>query len=307
MRNMLQDYFGFTKKELNGISVLCILIVLIIIFPWIYNRFHKPEVYQFDDFDAEVKAFLASASKKVPENSYKVRDEIEDAELKSSYFLFDPNGLDEMSWRKLGLSPRQIKVIKNYENKGGRFYKKEDLQRMYSISVRKYAELEPYIRIVDHGNQRIADKSFTKGSPSKAHISRQQPFAVVELNSADSASLETIRGIGPVFASRIVAYRNRLGGFYRKEQLLDIYGVDSAKYAGFNGQVKVDSSVIQKINVNSATFEDFKKHPYLTYKQMNAIVQYRKQHGQYRSIEDLKKIAIMNEEILRKIEPYLIY
>jgi competence protein ComEA len=126
-------------------------------------------------------------------------------------------------------------------------------------------------------------------------------------NVADSAALESIRGIGPAFASRILKYRNRLGGFYKKEQLMEVYGLDSAMFGLLEGQILVDPSSIRTININTATFEEMKKHPYLTYKQMNAIIQYRKQHGSYHSIVDLTKIAILNDEILRKIEPYLTY
>ena len=308
MKRMLQSYFGFTKKELNGILVLCILIMLILLFPWVHSRYTKPEVHNFDNFDLEMKEFLATAQVKTPESYDKVRDDIEDAELKASYFYFDPNGLEESAWRKLGLSARQIKVIKNYESKGGRFYKKEDLKRMYSISDRKYQQLEPYIRIASGRKQaKVYAKSYFENNSKKTYPSKTESLKVVELNTADSTQLETLRGIGPAFSARIVKYRTRLGGFYKKEQLLDVYGLDSAKFEEFKNSVTVDPSIIQKINVNTATFDEIKKHPYLSYKQMNALIQYRYQHGVYRSIEDLSKIAIINEEILRKIEPYLTY
>ena len=128
---------------------------------------------------------------------------------------------------------------------------------------------------------------------------------VIELNSADSAKLTELRGIGASFARRIISYRNRLGGFYRKEQLKEVFGLDSATYAGLQAQVSADPSKIKKIRINKAAFEDLSKFPYLTYKQMNAIIQFREQHGNYESLADMKNIAIMNDEILRKIAPYL--
>ena len=308
MKRMLQSYFGFTKKELNGILILCILIILILIFPWVYSQFKKPEVHNFDNFELEMKEFLATAQIKTSKSYNNVRDNIEDAELKASYFYFDPNGLEEAAWRRLGLSARQIKVIKNYESKGGRFYKKEDLKKMYSISDRKFQQLEPYIRIASDLKQSKVDfQSYRENNSKKTYASRAEALKVVELNAADSTQLETLRGIGPAFSARIVKYRNRLGGFYKKEQLLEVYGLDSAKFEELKIHVSVDPLTIQQINVNTATFDEFKKHPYLSYKQMNAIIQYRKQHGVYQSVEDLRKIAIINEEILRKIEPYLTY
>jgi competence protein ComEA len=126
------------------------------------------------------------------------------------------------------------------------------------------------------------------------------------LNSADSLELESVRGIGPAFASRIIRFRKRLGGFHRKEQLLEIYGMDSVKYDQLKDLIKVNAGLINQINLNTFTFDEIRRHPYLTYKQMNAIIQYRSQHGSFKSIDDLMKIAMLNEEIIRKIEPYIV-
>ncbi len=220
-----------------------------------------------------------------------------------AYFRFNPNQLPEADWQKLGLSKKQIKVIKNYEAKGGKFWKKEDLKRIYSIDAALYSKLEPYISIPEEY------PAYGRTIEGRGGVQRhsQNAVVVVELNSADSATLQTVRGIGPVLASRIVRYRDRLGGFCRKEQLREVYGIDSARYSSLEGQIIVNPGPVRKLNFNTATFDDIKGYPYLSYKQMNAIIQYRKQHGPYSGINDLKKIAILNEEILRKIAPYLIF
>lgn len=116
--------------------------------------------------------------------------------------------------------------------------------------------------------------------------------------------METVRGIGPAFASRIIKYRNRLGGFHSKDQLREVYGLDSIKYEQIKDQLRV-SGTIRKININTSTFNELKTHPYLNYKQINAIIQYRKQHGNYTDIDDLHQVSILNPEFLRKIAPYL--
>jgi len=304
MKRFLQSYFGFTKKELNGILVLCILLILITLSPYVHDLFFKPEVQEYADFNREVQQFLASARQQ--DSTSDDRNSRPSGErFKAVLFTFDPNGLDDNSWKKLGLSSRQIRVIKNYEAKGGRFYNKTDLKKMYSISEQKYRELEPYIVIAT--DQPWREESRLPEARRYEAGKKERVAVMVELNAADSAELETIRGIGPAFASRIIRYRDRLGGFYRKEQLRDVYGIDSLKYEELKDQVEANPSAIRKINVNRASFEEIKKHPYLSFKQMNAIIQYRKQHGEYRSIADLKKIAIMNDEILRKIEPYIIF
>ena len=128
---------------------------------------------------------------------------------------------------------------------------------------------------------------------------------VIELNTADSAKLTGLKGIGASFARRIVNYRNRLGGFVSKEQLKEVFGMDDDRYADMQAQITVDPAYIQKIHINKVDFDGLKHFPYLTFKQMNAIVQFREQHGDYASLNDMRNIAILNDEILRKIGPYI--
>jgi competence protein ComEA len=107
------------------------------------------------------------------------------------------------------------------------------------------------------------------------------------------------------FANRIVKYRARIGGFYKKEQLMEVFGLDSVKYTEIKDQIIVDVSKIKKININTVEIEDFKNHPYIRYKQVNALVQYRKQHGKYSNFADLNKVAILNQETIDRLAAYL--
>jgi competence ComEA-like helix-hairpin-helix protein len=116
-----------------------------------------------------------------------------------------------------------------------------------------------------------------------------------------------IRGVGPAFARRIVHYRDKVGGFYSKEQLKEVYGIDEEKYSQIKDGIAVDSKHIIKVNINTATFNELRRFPYLSFKQMDAIVAYRDEHGNYNTLTDLKNIAILNDGILRKIGPYLVF
>ena len=152
-----------------------------------------------------------------------------------------------------------------------------------------------------------AQKSRRTENPANAIPSYKKiaDGVVIELNSADSAKLTGLKGIGQSFAHRIVNYRNRMGGFINKVQLKEVYGMDDDRYAEMQAQVSVDPSHIQKIHINKVDFDGLKYFPYLTFKQMNAIVQFREQHGDYASLNDMRNVAILNDEILRKIEPYI--
>lgn len=302
MKDSIQSYFKFSKKELNGILILFLILIVIFSVPGILRYVDEPDSYDLNQFKNEIASFKASAS----ERKYsfnKVKSEIEDKEFKAEYFEFDPNIISEIEWRRLGLSAKQAKVIINYRSKGGKFFKKEDLKKIYSLRDIQYQKLEPYIKI-SSANFKYPERT-TYPAYKRTVVKADKVFDLIELNTADSAALVSINGIGPAFASRIIKFRTRLGGFHTKTQLMEVYGLDSLKYSQIREKVQVDISQLKKININSVTFEELKTHAYLNYKQVNAIIQYRTQHGNYRSSGDLKQVVILNDEIIRKIEPYL--
>jgi competence protein ComEA len=128
---------------------------------------------------------------------------------------------------------------------------------------------------------------------------------LIDLNAADTLELDAVKGIGPAFARRIVKYRENLGGFYRKEQLKEIYQMDSTRYGEIKDQVVLDKISLRMICINRIEPGDLKYHPYLKYKQINAIIQFRKQHGNYSNIAELKKVALLSAETVEKIAPYI--
>ncbi|SKB27879.1 ComEA family DNA-binding protein [Daejeonella lutea] len=300
MKKQVTSYFSFSKKELNGILVLLGVIMMSLSFSSFYGYFDEPETYDLTSFQKEIALFRASAVERKKGYTF-LKDKIEDREMEPEYFEFDPNTASVLDWKKLGLSAKQIKILNNYRSKGGKFFKKEDLKRIYSITEKQFDGLEPYIKI-----KFAAHKPFSERKLPASPLERtKKEVIIIELNSADSVMLDQLRGIGPAFASRIIRFRNRLGGFHNKEQVKEVYGMDSLRYALISNQIKIDASSLRKVSINTATFEDLRNHPYLNFKQINAIIHYRKQHGKYSSSADLKKVLILNEEIIRKIEPYL--
>ena len=296
-KKSIQSFFSFSNKELNGIFLLCSIIIIVLLIPWFFKRFSIIPKYDFQKFAKEAESFKKTVPLISVSNSKLTHVAIH-------YFNFDPNNISDSQWEELGLSTKQIKVVRNYVSKGGKFYKKEDLKRIYSIPEQQYLLLEPYIQITKKPSNTYPEHTKLV-NPVFSTLKTQIPL--IELNSADSLTLLKIRGIGPSFASRIIRFRARLGGFHKLDQLKEVYGIDSLKFSQIHNQLTLNSTLIQKINVNAATFDQFKKHPYLSYKQINALIQFRRQHGNLNSIDDLKKIILLNEEIIRKIEPYLVF
>lgn len=301
LKNWLNKYFGFTKGEYNALLTLLVILLFVSVFPYFFSKIKLNS----STLNAEEQLAIEQLTLSQKENRahrYTLKNQIEDEESKSiQLFTFDPNTIDLAQWQKLGLSAKQAQAIINYVHKGGKFYKPQDLQKMYTISPQKYQQLLPYINITSL-TSRFNQPNYTE----KATYAKKQPL-IVEINTADTLQLDEIKGVGAAFARRIVRYRQKLGGFYKKEQLLEVYGIDSLKYNEIKGQITLDLNAISKININTAEFDDLKNNPYLKYKQINAIIQYRKQHGKYNNIEDLKKVLILTPQNIINLTPYLVF
>lgn len=283
MKTRIKNYLSVTKTEWNGLVILLLLIVVVLTAPYLYRSIYKEQPVNFKRFDiavAELKK--AGVTGDMPDEEDHSRSKIP-----AVLFKFNPNNLPVGQWQKLGLSLRQIKGIKNYEAKGGSFKTKADVKKMYTLSADDYKRLEPYIDLPAKSNANI------------------KSLLIVELNTADSATLTRLKGIGPAFARRIVQYRKRLGGYHSKQQLKEVFGIDDMHYRDIQAQFTVNSRKVNKININTAEYDDLKNFPYLGYKQMNAIIQYRKQHGNYETFDELSNVAILDEATLKKIKPYI--
>ncbi|MBB2149429.1 ComEA family DNA-binding protein [Pedobacter gandavensis] len=305
IRKWRNNYFEFSKTEFNGLLVLITLISLVAVFPPFYRALVPLKAPTAAEEQALLKMELAKAPDTL-KRSYENRRSYPPAsgKRKSSLFYFDPNVLGQEGWQKLGLSEKQAAAILNYRSKGGVFRQPSDLKKMYTIRPDLYRQLEPYVQIQEPGKEK---KEVAYRSDRSKPSFKPKEIVMVALNTADTLALDRIHGIGAVFAKRIVAYREKIGGFYRKEQLMEVFGIDSLKYLEIKGQISLDATQLRKININTATAADFKRHPYLRYKQINALIAYRKQHGNYSNIADLNKVVIMTPELIEKLAPYLIF
>jgi competence protein ComEA len=340
MRKWLNKYFDFTKSEFNGLLVLIVLIAVVTAAPYAYalvgNEYKEEDdlvlkrlIFK-NDREVSPKSFADKTYKTYKtKREYFARNPKHSARNNVNLFYFDPNLIGQADWMRLGLSEKQAAAVVRYVEKGGQFRQVGDLKKMYTISPEKYLELSPYVKITNpsagkypaglpinsskttNSDQPIVGNTpvRTEG-PSKAIFNSSYPknaVVVVEINGADSASLDGIRGIGPAFALRILTYRERIGGFVNKEQLMEVFGLDSLKYSEIKSQVRVDANSIRKININTVTTDKLKNHPYIRFKQLNAIVQYRIQHGNYGNIADLAKVVVIPAETITRLAPYLTF
>jgi competence ComEA-like helix-hairpin-helix protein len=219
-------------------------------------------------------------------------------EKKTTYFDFDPNKIGVEEWIRLGFTEKQAESIEKLKSKGFKFYKPEDLKTVYVVGEANYNRLAPYIKI-DQNN-------FSKREYAKpVYPEKPKEKFVIDINTADSSLFERQKGIGPALASRIIKYRNRLGGFVSTEQIKEVWGMPDSTFQYLKERLTVNEIKVAQLNLNTTDFETLRKHPYINYTFAKVIEAYRRQHGNFVSTDDLKKIPIITDSIYRKLLPYV--
>lgn len=303
MKTFLKNYFTFSKGDRNAFLILLIILLIVIALPFFNNLFYREKIYDFSKFRSEILEFELEQNRQKKEDSLKRAQPKENFNFlyidnsaeksKLNPFNFNPNNLPTEQWRKMGLTDRQINGIKNYEGKGGRFYIKSDVKKLYVISEAEYEVLEPFIDLPEVRQvQKFQSKSV-------------DTIVMIELNNADSVVLKTLKGIGNVISKRIVRYRLKLGGFYKKEQLLEVEGIDTSLFRTIAPYFTLEKRLIKTININEASLIDFKGHPYISNNVARSIINYRNMHGNYKTLPDIMKSALVTDELYYKIAPYL--
>ena len=228
-------------------------------------------------------------------------------------FYFDPNTISAEGWKQLGLRSKTIGTILKYLSKGGRFYDALDLKKIYGLRAEEYGRLEQYIRI----NKPATDGEaiVKKRAPyyAREQSDQRQPSnnirppskRIIDINTADTTDWINLPGIGSKLAARIVTFRERLGGFYDIEQIRETYGLADSTFQKILPLLAKGDHPIKKININTATPEILKQHPYIKWNLASAIIRYREQHGPFTSLESLLQIAAITPPVYNKLLPYL--
>lgn len=144
---------------------------------------------------------------------------------------------------------------------------------------------------------------FYRDSLPARYLSRKS--IIIAVNTADSAAWETLPGIGPTLAARLVRFREKLGGFYSIAQVAETYGLPDSTFKKIQASLRLDSGSLKKLNINQMDERSLAQHPYIRYKLARLIVQYRSVHGPFSQPGDLYNIPLVNDSIYRKLEKYI--
>lgn len=316
-KRWLDDYFHFTKKERNAVLILAFLIITVAVLPLLLpQRINQPDraaMAQFEKEIAQLKPLLkdsfyppvynkpvfppgypsgGAANKRIP-----------------VLFHFDPNTLAAEGWRKLGLAEKTIHTIRHYLEKGGKFRKPEDIGKIYGLRNEEAERLLPYVRLpsVPQATNHRSDEEPVYERYHTHIKSAKPPYAdlLIDINRTDTAALQQLPGIGSKLAARIVNFREKLGGFYTVEQVAETYGLPDSTFQKIKSHLQAASPQLTILNINTATADQLKQHPYIRWNGANSIVQYRRQHGNFKAKEDLLQIAAIPPELARKLFFYI--
>jgi competence protein ComEA len=297
------EYFRFTRQDRLGIIALVILILAVYFIPFIVSRFGNRNPSALDSVMISALQTLEKSDTQSEKpgkrysfagtNSYQRKTDIK-------LFEFDPNSISDKEWKKLGLRDRTIKTIRNYLEKGGRFREPRDLKKIYGLYDDEFERLLPFIRI-----EKSTSSSFhINPGIEKKDISRMKELKV-EINSADTIAFIELPGIGPKLAARIVKFRERLGGFYSVEQVGETFGLADSVYQKIKPLLYLDNPAVQKLDINIASADELKAHPYIRWELSKLIIAYRTEHGPFKSLDEIKNIATVNEQLYQKLKNYI--
>ena len=311
IRNWISPFFTLNKSEQRGILLFSFLIIVALVARLFEPLFEKEQKNDNAEFIQQMEKFYQAQqflSDSIRIERLQNRGELDQmlAEKKLKPFPFDPNNLPEEQWMMMGFTQKQAKSIKNYEAKGGKFRSKADVKKMYAISEIEYKIIEPYIQLPETylpesktKKETTTDKNNSKILPSKT---RQQ----VEINSADSLALIDKLLLSPYTASRVLKYRNLLGGYFQTQQIGEVYGFEQTLLKQLEPFMEVDTFLIKKLDLNKSTFKELLRHPYISYEMTQAIVNKKQKTGKYKSIYELLELNLVSDSSFQKLRPYLI-
>ena len=275
---------------------LLLLAVAFAAFFWKFGDYKaNPQQTAADSIFSQKKAYHANR----PVQYYATESQ------KVERFPFDPNTADSTQLLRLGLQPWQVRNIYKYRAKGGIYRQKEDFARLYGLTVKQYRELEPYIRISN--DYLPASTLVGKRQPIERDTLRYpvkiQADEHVILNTADTTQLKKVPGIGSYYANEIIRHGQRLGGYVSIDQLDEIEDFPQASKQYF---VIADAHP-KRMNINRLTLQQLRRHPYVNFYMAKAITDYRRLHGDIKSLNELRLSKDFTDEAIHRLEPYIEY
>jgi len=296
-------YFSFNRSDRNAITILAIAIFVvlvgIIILPYLVPQ-------QQEDF-SEIKALFKAWE--AEQNEVKATKQL-------TLFEFNPNTIGNSDLDSLNLPFFVKQNLVRYRDAGGKFKNVDDVKKVYGMTDSIFQIIRPYI-LIEKSNEEEITSGFAGNLneeqiniPNQIRNDRQKSVSSaikikIELNSADTTDLIQLPGIGPVFSKRIIKYRDLLGGFVKKEQLLEVYNFSPETFENISDMLTVDSTLVKRLRINFLEYSDLLRHPYLNKEQVRGIINRRDTAGPFKNLSEVASTQVFDSESFARIRPYL--
>lgn len=308
LKRLVRNYFGFSKTQTNGFMILVPFIFAILFVPSVYRKLTQVDYEEFDSDKTQLDSLVA-----IWGNSVKAKEEETIPEISVQLTFFDPNTATSEELKGVGFNQRLANRVQNYRNAGGSFKVKSDLKRIYGFPDSLYHLLEQYIQLPDEFKGRANGNNVTKvpEDSGQSRLIRELndsivEFLVLDINEADTLDFQKLKGIGPTYSSRIVKFRQLLGGFNNIDQIKEVFGFSDSLYQGLAAHFLVNEEFRpRQIKINLATFKEINAHPYISYEQTREIMNAKSKYGKFRSAADLKRLTLFDSVQIVKLTPYL--
>lgn len=252
----------------------------------------------------------------------KVAVDVEEKEERGEVVMrmFDPNTVDSLTLIGFGLKPWKVRNFLHYRAAGKVFRSAEEMGKTHGWTEEDVEKVREYVRVdEEYGKGKRLFGGTEKGQPGWEGRNEKygkdgkrwddwksnkfHTLTKVDVNTADTAMLRRIPGVGAKISEAIVRYREKLGGFYSVEQLREIKMVSSELLEW----MEVSSPNVQKIPVNEASFQALNSHPYISYEQTKALLQYIRLYGKVKDEQALVETGIFTKEEVERLKPYLAF
>lgn len=280
-----------SKRNRRGVFALFVVSLIIVFIPriWMYFRTQEKIIVTIEEIQTLDRKQAYFKYKRHFKSHY-----FKKKQFNSPSARFDPNTYSKEQWMSLGLSEKQATVVLKFTNRG--IYSNDDLKKIFVIPEELFDKIKDSIIYPQKDYKKYVEKELQQ---DRATVS------LLNLNKTDLDEFTKLNGVGPFYAKQIIRYRDQLGGYYSKEQLLEVWKMNLEIYEKIKDYVFISKGDLKQISLNNTNVNELNSHPYLNWNQSNSIIKLRDQRGVFKSVSDIKESVLIDEETFEKLVPYL--
>jgi len=294
--NIFKSHFWYNKSQRNGIFIL-ILLIVIFQFIIVFVDFYSVEKVNIDTPKVIAFHHQIDSLRKIS---------LENSRLK--FFPFNPNYITDYKGAQLGMSLVEIDKLLAFRKTGEFINSRKEFQKVTTISDSLLNSISPYFKFPDWVVERNQNIQSSTSRDTRLFAKKSKYILTsTDINLAVKEDLKTINGIGEKLSERIIKYRSKLQGFSKLNQLYEVWGLDTEVVDKLLLVFKVvNLPNIKKINVNTVSFRELLKNPYLDYELCKKIFEYKDEVAELQDISELKNIIGFPLDLYDRIVLYLV-